>query len=100
MLRISETFNKTHKQTQPTSVEEKPTNVRPMKELLRIKEKVEKQIEDQNQRTKNAIADMFLAGPLAWPDYPDYEDVEDPDCEEWIPLDHDSQFRADSSSGE
>ena len=74
---------------------EKSQQLKSTTELMKIKERIEKQTDEDQHRHKETIAEMFLAGPLAWPDFPDYEDVLfEEDDEEWIPLDF------DSSSGE
>jgi hypothetical protein len=75
-----------------------------MEELMKIKERVEEETRERKQRERQAMAEMFLAGPLAWPDYPESEELEfsDDEWEEWIPLDcdQDAQLRADSSDGQ
>lgn len=74
---------------------EKSKQLRNTADLLKIKERVEKQIQDDRYHYKQQIAEMFLAGPLAWPDYPECEDMDWEEEEEWIPLDHNA-----SSAGE
>ena len=103
--------NQTKPTSQPIKVEpeskSEPKPMRSMEELLQIKERIEVEMEAERQHNRQTMAEMFLAGPLAWPDYPESEDLdwseldEDED-EEWIPLDclQDSQFRSDSSNGE
>jgi len=70
----------------------KSNELRNMARALEIKERVERQMQEDNQRYKKCIAEMFLAGPLAWPDYPECEEMDWEEDEEWIPL--------DSSAGE
>ena len=110
MLKITHPITKTNT-TQPASEQAKPApaklSVKPMRsmeELMIIKERVEEETQGRKQRERQAMAEMFLAGPLAWPDYPESEDLEfsDDEWEEWIPLDcdQDFQFRAPSSDGQ
>jgi len=73
----------------------KSQQVRNTTELMRIKEQIEQRHLEEQHRYKHQIAEMFMAGSLAWPDFPDYEDVPFDEDEEWIPLDFDS-----SSNGE
>jgi hypothetical protein len=78
-----------------------PEPTRSIEELMIIKEKMETENSEQKARTRQVIAEMFLAGPLAWPDYPESEELEysEEDYEEWIPLDlQDDQLRSDASS--
>jgi hypothetical protein len=74
---------------------EKSKQLRSTTELMKIKERIERQTEKEQHRYKEHIAEMFLAGPLAWPDYPECEDMDWEEEEEWIPLDFDA-----SSAGE
>lgn len=39
-----------------------------IEKLKYFKEKIEKEIEDEQARTKLFLAELFLAGPEAWPD--------------------------------
>lgn len=89
--------------TESTNPGAKP--IHSAEELMKIKERIEKEMQEQKQHERQAMADMFLAGPLAWPDYPESEDLEwsEEDYEEWVPLDCDSQEsqrRVDSSDGQ
>jgi len=43
-------------------------------------------IQQHKVDTRRKAAELFLAGPLAWPDYPDYEDVDLEDEPIWEPL--------------
>jgi hypothetical protein len=65
-------------------------SLRSMSELLSIKERIEADTVLREQERKRRMAEMFLAGPEAWPDYPFDENCIDEDLledEEWIPLD-------------
>lgn len=76
---------------------EKSKQLRSTADLMKIKERIEQEMEKNKQQYKQQIAEMFLAGPLAWPDYPECEDAdwdEDED-EKWIPLDHDASSAAE-----
>jgi len=53
----------------------KPEIKQPSPELLLRAEKIKAEVEADAARNKLAIAEMFLAGPVAWPDYPDCEEV-------------------------
>ena len=109
MLKITHPVAKTNT-TQPASEQAGPAEqgvkpMRSMEELMKIKERVEEETQERKQRERQAMAEMFLAGPLAWPDYPESEELElsdEDEWEEWIPLDcdQDAQFRADSSDGQ
>ena len=64
----------------------KSNELKNMAKILKVKERVERQMKEDNLRYKECIADMFLAGPLAWPDYPECDDMDWEEDEEWIPL--------------
>lgn len=75
--------------------ESKP--IKEIQEYLTLKRKADKITQNAAQKKKleNAcFAEMFLAGPLAWPDYPEYDEIEID--EGWLPLD----WKKDSNSGE
>jgi len=91
------TMLKINKNTFPMITREKSQQLRKTTELMRIKERIEREQQEEQHRYKHQIAEMFMAGPLAWPDFPDYEDVpfDEDEYEVWIPLDFDA-----SSNGE
>lgn len=75
-------------------------SLRSIEELLAVKERIERETEERKTANHRAMAEMFLAGPLAWPDYPESDELDYDEEEEWIPLDQDSKFRDASSSDE
>ena len=54
----------------PMITKEKSKSLNNMTRLLEIKEKLAAEHMQHEHQRKQAIAEMFLAGPEAWPDYP------------------------------
>jgi len=78
---LSKISNHTYDMISESKLQELQNLTRLKKRAKEIKDNI---IKSKKERHKT-IAEMFLAGPSAWPDYPEYEDV-DFDEEEWIPL--------------
>lgn len=54
--------------------------------LQRKRAEIEQKMQDEQQRSREAMANLFLAGPNAWPDSSFDVECDDDDYEEWVPL--------------
>lgn len=104
MLRIAHPIDKKQTEQSETSVTESEF-MRTNEELLQIKGRLELESHQEKNITKKAIANMFLEGPAAWPDYSYSEELdwsEEEEDEDWVPMDffQDSQLRDASSEGQ
>lgn len=55
--------------------------------LQRKHMEIQHRMQEEKQRSREAMANLFLAGPTAWPDSSFDVEFEDEDYEEWVPLD-------------
>jgi hypothetical protein len=51
-----------------TALKIEKENTRPIEELHEIQRKIEKEMKEEAAKTKKFLAELFLAGPDAWPD--------------------------------